>query len=326
MLALLLTIGLLGGCGAADSSPKLSGTDDTTEETQGSGTVQTADTQEETTGTVEIASGLSGVSRISAEEEYGDDWGMLLYVRDITPTSMTLVCARFDMGDGEPIKGLNTGSYYVLEQETNGTWTALDLLSQEGDTGWEDIGYLITDMPGEETTWSVDWEQLYGALPAGSYRIGKEINRDGEKRMVYAAFDLTEDSEVSALTNSGTLGVSRLSGWDYRIVEAAEGSEGSAICFRPQGENGWIRLREYSQFGVCGTGLAEETITLENGMKALMGTYDEGSSDEKGSWDFISFLEPYKHYAAWMDTDANWYPRYEDAVMQILNSMQVQNE
>ena len=46
----------------------------------------------------------------------------------------------------------------------------------------------------EDTTqWDVNWEWLYGELPAGEYRIGKEIMNfrgagDYDTEMLYAGF------------------------------------------------------------------------------------------------------------------------------------------
>ena len=73
-----------------------------------------------------------------------------------------------------------------------GKWTAAQIVL-EGDYGFHDIAYTIAT---ENTTESeLNWEWLYGELPPGEYRIGKNVmdfrgSGDYDQYMVYACFIL----------------------------------------------------------------------------------------------------------------------------------------
>ena len=121
------------------------------------------------------------------------DWGITLEAEDITPTSLTIQCTQ---SEGNPTGELNTGSWYIVEN-----WTQ--------ENGWKEVDYVIKDnigwtmeawlIPANSTSeWEVDWEWLYGKLPVGKYRIGKEImdfreTGDYDKAVYYAEFEITEE-------------------------------------------------------------------------------------------------------------------------------------
>ena len=67
----------------------------------------------------------------------------------------------------------------------------MEFAPQKYDIAWTMEAWMI---PKEDTiSWDVNWEWLYGKLPAGEYRIGKEIMNfrgtgDYDVEMVYAEF------------------------------------------------------------------------------------------------------------------------------------------
>ena len=115
-------------------------------------------------------------------------WGVTLEAEDVTNTGLKLVCRH---SGGEDVFELQTGSYYVVEKSENSRWEAVEYLPQEYDVAWTKEAWII---PKEDANaWDVDWEWLYGALPAGTYRLGKEIMNfrgpgDFDIEMVYADF------------------------------------------------------------------------------------------------------------------------------------------
>lgn len=132
----------------------------------------------------------------SIEITEGYDWGVTLTAKDVTATGLTLVCRQ---SEGEPTGELMTGSYYRLEKKDNGEWVSVPVIIDN--VSWTDEAWLI---PMNDTVeWSVNWEWLHGKLPAGEYRIGKEImdfrkTGDYDKTMIYAEFDIIQyqiDSE-----------------------------------------------------------------------------------------------------------------------------------
>lgn len=135
----------------------------------------------------------AAVIDISSSVESTDDaalnqWGITLSADNVTPKGLTIVC--FQSG-GENVAQLQTGSYYVLQKLENENWVDVEYLPQEYPVGWTTEAWEIQK---ESTTfWEVDWEWLYGELPAGEYRIGKEIMNfrstgDYDKEMIYADF------------------------------------------------------------------------------------------------------------------------------------------
>ncbi len=101
---------------------------------------------------------------------FEETWGITLTADNITPTGATIKCTQ---SGGEPAGELHTGSWYILENWTQEHgWKEMPYVI-EGEIGWNDIAWII---PLEDTIeLEINWEWLYGKLPAGKYRIGKEI-------------------------------------------------------------------------------------------------------------------------------------------------------
>lgn len=122
------------------------------------------------------------------------NWGVTLTAKDITPEGMTIVCTQ---SGGSSSGELNTGSYYVLEQEVQGVWCVVEYAEnmRGKEVCWDAVAWII---PMNDTVeWEVDWEWLYGSLEPGHYRIGKEImdfrgTGDYDKKMYYAEFEIEE--------------------------------------------------------------------------------------------------------------------------------------
>ena len=121
---------------------------------------------------------------------FEETWGITLTAENITPTGATIKCSQ---SGGEPTGELQTGSWYILE-----TWTQ--------EEGWQEAPYFAEVAWTEEawiiskdsvTEWKVNWEHLYGELPEGKYRIGKEImdfrnTGDYDEAIYFAEFKITE--------------------------------------------------------------------------------------------------------------------------------------
>lgn len=104
-------------------------------------------------------------------------------------------------------------------------------------------------------------------------------------------------------------------GWEYE-TERMEDS-GYCIAFWPEGFDGKIKMCYYPFFGVCGTGLECEAVTV--------GNYDgvKGSYGSKNSWYFISFNNVPGSYAAINEGADKWWDRYGDEAMQILGTVRI---
>ena len=105
--------------------------------------------------------------------------------------------------------------------------------------------------------------------------------------------------------------------WEYETVRSLN-SVDYCIEFWPKGQTeGKLRVWYYDAFGVCGTGLEEEKITIA-GYEANKGTYDN-----KELWTFISLSGMPGKYVVMNHGAEVWWGEYGDEAMQILESMKV---
>lgn len=75
------------------------------------------------------------------------------------------------------------GEWYAIFKLVNKKWKKLDYLINEP-IGWLPVGYS-TDSNGE-LIMDVNWENLYGRLKKGKYRIVKKVNQ----KYIFTEFDI----------------------------------------------------------------------------------------------------------------------------------------
>lgn len=119
-----------------------------------------------------------------------NDWGITLEAKNVTPSGLTLVCYQ---SGGENVSELNTGSYFVVERLGDDGWVEVEHIPSEYEISWDLVARIIERE--STTTWDINWEFLYGELPTGEYRIGKEITNfrgpgDYDKETLYAGFEI----------------------------------------------------------------------------------------------------------------------------------------
>ncbi len=121
---------------------------------------------------------------------FEENWGVTLTIDNITPTSASIVCTQ---AGGEPTGELQTGSWYIIENWTqeNG-WKEVEHVLQ-GELAWTMEAWAIRK--DSKSEWSVNWKWLYGELPPGKYRIGKEIV-DFRKSGDYDSFAYWTEFEI----------------------------------------------------------------------------------------------------------------------------------
>ena len=116
-----------------------------------------------------------------------NQWGITLKTENETSTGLTIVCYH---SGGKNVFELTTGSYFVIQKFENEVWGDVP---PKHDVVWDTVAWII--QKEGSTTWDVNWEFLYDELPAGQYRIGKEIMNfrgtgDYDKETVYAEFSI----------------------------------------------------------------------------------------------------------------------------------------
>ncbi len=115
------------------------------------------------------------------------DWGLTLSVKNVTPSGMTLICT---WSGGELAGELETGSRYTLQALENGNWVEVPFLAE---ANWTMEAYVI--QKDKDAEFEINWEWLYGKLPAGTYRICKEFMDfrgagDYDEALFYAEFEI----------------------------------------------------------------------------------------------------------------------------------------
>lgn len=117
----------------------------------------------------------------------------------------------------------------------------------------------------------------------------------------------------------GRISISLPAGWKAETCPVDSGGLVNGmygIRFYPEAAaEGGIELAYIDFFGVCGTGLSEETAVIA-GSRALVGTYDDHAY-----WDFISFQEEYEGIVALTCSVDGWWSEYGSQAMEILNTL-----
>lgn len=117
----------------------------------------------------------------------------------------------------------------------------------------------------------------------------------------------------------GKLSLSIPDGWLYETcpIDSEKLLNGLyGIRFYPKdAKDSGIELAYIDSFGVCGTGLSEETATIA-GNPAHIGIYDNHAY-----WDFITFQEDYAGIVALTYNVESWWEDYSEQVMDILNTL-----
>lgn len=131
-----------------------------------------------------------------------------------------------------------------------------------------------------------------------------------------------EGASGTTVTQKGPFGSISLTvpaGWKYELCPMDSDSllmGDYGIYFAPEDADfGFVEVAYWRFFGVCGTGLAEEEVTVA-GNPVWKGTYDGHEY-----WDFISFKEPMRGVVAMTSSVEEWWEGNEAAVMEILDTL-----
>lgn len=126
----------------------------------------------------------------------------------------------------------------------------------------------------------------------------------------------------TTVTQGGPFGAISLTvpaGWKYELCPMDSDSllmGDYGIYFAPEGQDfGFVEVAYIRSFGVCGTELAQEEVTVA-GYPAWKGTYDGHAY-----WEFISFKEPMRDVVAMTSSVEEWWEENEDTVMEILDTL-----
>ena len=104
-----------------------------------------------------------------------------MIIKDGTLTSATIVIKNTSN------KELTSGEWFRIDRlEDSGEWKKVKSISDN--YAFNAIGWIIK--PRGEFEDKVDWSKLYGELRKGHYRIVKEVYGNGNKKVIYAEFNI----------------------------------------------------------------------------------------------------------------------------------------
>lgn len=124
-------------------------------------------------------------------------------------------------------------------------------------------------------------------------------------------------SDVRCAHGFANMALTLPEGWACEVREYREDEASFGIDFWPEEyPQGRLRLEFYpDKFGVCGTGLREERLILENGLEAIRGTY-QGSQ----MWSFLCFSNLPGSYVVTQENADIWWDAYGAGAMEILGN------
>lgn len=118
-------------------------------------------------------------------------WGITLSATDITPTGLTAI---FTPTTGEMTDNLTLVPDRFVERLSGGEWEEVEVLDQEKKRLWNWGKFYET--PDESVKVRIEWEEIYGVLPAGTYRLGQMVmmndNGRGWSHTYYVEFEINE--------------------------------------------------------------------------------------------------------------------------------------
>lgn len=109
-------------------------------------------------------------------------------------------------------------------------------------------------------------------------------------------------------------------GWEYELQDEEETTD-FCIAFWPAGQKeGKIEVWHDTAFGVCGTGLTQQTVTIGK-YTAHQGTYAG-----QRMFYFISFVDSYRDYVILNKGAEVWWDTQDSTAMQILGTLKLGND
>ncbi len=153
------------------------------------------------------------------EPETASFYGVSLTIEEVSPAGATVVFT----GTGEKPEGrLMGGNDYWVQVDKDGVWVDITKVPEPSFTT---ESYDIDNIRRHK----IDWQWLYGTLPSGHYRIGKDVTyQDGSKPLetatVWAEFTLSDPAYDAHAILSGLIP-------DKTRVEATFAVGGGYNCF-----------------------------------------------------------------------------------------------
>ena len=197
----------------------------------------------------------------------------------------------------------------LLEEGSGSIRHEVERIGVDSGDLWIEIKSIVPEVGTCDMAW---WHVLIEP------EAGVEVESEEDIVVFLDGINATEKHTIASHSKGyANISVTLKDGWEYDIVDEAETNE-FAINIYPAGQSqNKIRIAYFNGFGVCGTGLKQETIMLGR-YEAWMGTYDNNTV-----WDFISLQGLPGDYAILNEGGEKWWSEYGEDAMQILATLKV---
>ena len=197
----------------------------------------------------------------------------------------------------------------LLEEGSGSIRHEVERIGVDSGDLWIEIKSIVPEVGTCDMAW---WHVLIEP------EAGVEVESEEDIVVFLDGRNATEKHTVASHSKGfANISVTLMDGWEYDIVDETDTNE-FAINIYPAGQSqNKIRIAYFNGFGVCGTGLEQETIMLGR-YEAWMGTYDNNTV-----WDFISLQGLPGDYAILNEGGEKWWSEYGEDAMQILATLKV---
>lgn len=102
-----------------------------------------------------------------------EDWGLAMEAKDVSPSGLTLHCSQTG--------GQQLGQLRIIQYSLTSSGQFVKM--QDGQEILPSCGFALN--MGGQTEITIDWSDIYGPLPAGSYQIGLRIQDEFDEASVH---------------------------------------------------------------------------------------------------------------------------------------------
>ena len=197
----------------------------------------------------------------------------------------------------------------LLEEGSGSIRHEVERIGVDSGDLWIEIKSIVPEVGTCDMAW---WHVLIEP------EAGVEVESEEDVVIFLDGINATEKHTIASHSKGyANISVTLKDGWEYDIVDKTDTNE-FAINIYPAGQSqNKIRIAYFNGFGVCGTGLEQETIMLGR-YEARMGTYDNNTV-----WDFISLQGLPGDYVVLNEGGEKWWSEYGEDAMQILATLKV---
>ena len=230
------------------------------------------------------------------------DWGLRVYVTDVSSQGLRLHCER---SGGDWPGDLMTGRHWWVEKWNGGQW---EVLETRPGIAWATDAQLIG--PDASARWNCSFEWAYGPLEPGTYRIGKtfsnvpqyrvgiEQSMEEISRTYYAEFGIEDETDALLRCETALEAFQSQESYslmtEWSIQESAADHRNGTHIFYKAGEDWWssLLINTAGTYHLEKDGVQyERTIETVPGNKGNSGWYVVELEDENDCKPWISTFQ-----------------------------------